>query len=251
MASELAFASTTGLATRDDLARSLGNAVAHMPAAGGDVSYLKMEKTGQWVFGQDDTPVEAGSLWAVNPASFMHGYVAWDTDAGGAPVKEVMVPVSQPLPALSSLPPLPPSARTGKPLEYKEQRAVQLVCIHDPGARGTDSDEGLLVEYKQSSVGAMRLFRGLASAILTRVTEGKDEIVPIVKLTNEDYKHAQYGRIYNPVMAITEWRSMTDTSKPTEAADDAAAEEEELAQEYAAVAAAAEADTPRRRARRD
>lgn len=250
MASELAFASTTGLATRDDLARSLGNAVAHMPAAGGDVSYLKMEKTGQWVFGQDDTPVEPGSLWAVNPQSFMHGYVAWDTDAGGAPVKEVMVPVSQPLPAQSSLPPLPPSARTGKPLEYKEQRAVQLVCVLDPGASGTDSDEGMLVEYKQSSVGAMRLFRGLASAILQRVMEGREEIVPIVKLTTEDYKHAQYGRIYNPVMAITEWRSMTDTSKPSDDPDNHVSEEAELAKEYAAVAAA-EADSPRRRARRD
>jgi len=248
MANDLAFASTAGLVSRDDLARSLGNAVAHMPAAGGDVQYLKMEKTGQWVFGQDETPVEPGSLWAVNPQSFMHGYVAWDTDAGGAPVKEIMVPVSQPLPVVSSLPPLPPSARSGKPLEYKEQRSVQLVCILDPGAKGSDSDEGTLVEYKQSSVGAMRLFRGLASSILQRVMEGKEEIVPIVKLTTEDYKHAQYGRIYNPVMSVTEWRSMNDTSAP---ADEATSEEDDLAAEYAEQAAAQSADAPRRRSRRD
>lgn len=245
MANDLAFAQTTGLVSRDDLVKSLSNAVAHMPAAaGGDMQYLKMEKSGQWVFGQDETPVEAGSLWALNPQSFMHGYVAWDTDAGGAPVKEVMVPVSQPLPALSSLPPLPPSARTGKALEYKEQRAVQLVCILDPGASDKDSDVGTLVEYKQSSVGAMRLFRGMADAILQRAMKGEDKIVPIVKLTSEDYKHSQYGKIWNPIFSIVEWRSMTDTSAPA-AEDD---EEAALAEEYEAVQAA---EAPRRRMRRD
>jgi hypothetical protein len=246
MANDIAFAPTNGLATRDDLVRSLSNAVANMPASGGDVQYLKMEKTGTWVFGQEETPVEKSSLWAINPQSFTHGYVAWDTDAGGAPVKEVMVPVSQPLPASSSLPPLPASARTGKALEYKEQRAVQLVCVLDPGAKGSDTDEGTLVEYKQSSVGAMKLFRGVADAILQRAMSGSDQLVPIVRLTNSDYKHAQYGKIFNPVFDIVEWRSMNDATKP--GAADAPEETDDLLDEYNA---AAEAEAPRRRARRD
>ena len=43
MANDLAFATATGLATRDDLARSLSNAVAHMPSSNGDMQYLMME----------------------------------------------------------------------------------------------------------------------------------------------------------------------------------------------------------------
>ena len=38
---------------------------------------LKMDKTGHWVFGADQTEVETGSLWAVNPYSFIHGFIAW------------------------------------------------------------------------------------------------------------------------------------------------------------------------------
>ena len=250
MANDLAFATATGLATRDDLARSLSNAVAHMPSSNGDMQYLKMEKAGTWVFGQEETPVEDGSLWAVNPNSFSHGYVAWDTDAGGAPVREVMVSVSQPLPPVASLPVLPASAKTGKALEYKEQRAVQLVCVFDPGASGSDSDEGTLVEYKQSSVGAMRLFKGVADAILQRLMKGDDAIVPIVRMTNDHYKHSQYGKIFTPVFDIVEWRSLTDTSKPG-AAPEPAQDEDELVAEYEATAAQEAADTPRRRARRD
>ena len=41
------------------------------------VVFLKMDKSGHWVFGVDRDEVEAGSLWAVNPFSFVHGYVAW------------------------------------------------------------------------------------------------------------------------------------------------------------------------------
>jgi len=40
---------------------------------------LKMDKTGHWVFGADQTEIEEGSLWAANPFSFVHGYIAWGT----------------------------------------------------------------------------------------------------------------------------------------------------------------------------
>jgi hypothetical protein len=43
---------------------------------------LKMDRTGHWVFGADQTEVEDGSLWAVNPFSFVHGYIAWGDGVG-------------------------------------------------------------------------------------------------------------------------------------------------------------------------
>lgn len=33
--------------------------------------YLKMDKTGHWVYGADQTEVEPDSLWAINPFSLL------------------------------------------------------------------------------------------------------------------------------------------------------------------------------------
>jgi hypothetical protein len=38
---------------------------------------IKMDRTGHWVFGADQTEAEADSTWAVNPFSFVHGFIAW------------------------------------------------------------------------------------------------------------------------------------------------------------------------------
>ena len=183
----------------------------------------------------------------MNPHSIQHGWVAWDSDAGGAPVSEVMVPASRPLPEHGSLPALPQGLK-GNTLQYKPQRSVQLVCVLDP-AGGKDNDEGTLAEYKQSSTGAMRLFKDLTEKLLQKLMEGDDKIVPVVKLTSSSYKHDRYGKIINPVFEFVEWRAMNDGSKPAAVADEVADEEAELAAEYNAVAA--EAETPRRRSRRD
>ena len=58
---------------------------------------LKMDKTGHWVFGADQTEVEDDATWAVNPFSFVHGFIAW---GDGEVLSEKMVSVSQPLPEL-------------------------------------------------------------------------------------------------------------------------------------------------------
>lgn len=250
MANDIAFANTAGLPSRDSLAASLNNVATSLPSVGGDVQYLKMEKgSGEWLYGQEETLVDPDSLWAVNPHSIQHGWVAWDSDAGGAPVQEIMVPSSRPLPPEGSLPQLPQGVK-GNQLSYKQQRSVQLVCIKDPNASGKDSDEGVLCEYKQSSVGAMRLFKDLIDKLLDKVRAGDDAIVPIVKLSHSSYKHDRYGKIINPVLEIVEWRAMNDASPvDKDEADEADDEEAALAAEYEA--AAADVETPRRRVRRD
>jgi hypothetical protein len=72
------------------------------PAAAAGVAILKMDKTGHWVFGADQTEVDAGSLWAVNPFSFVHGYIAWGE---GEVLGEKMVSITTPLPELEAAPP--------------------------------------------------------------------------------------------------------------------------------------------------
>ena len=81
------------------LADSLRN-VASGASSGGSV-ILKMDKTGHWVFGADQTEVEDSATWAINPFSFTHGYIAW---GDGDVLAEVAVPVSQPLPELDPAP---------------------------------------------------------------------------------------------------------------------------------------------------
>lgn len=244
MANDLTFGGSTGLMSRDTLAKSLNNASMSMPTVGSDVQYLKMDKgNGEWLYGQEETLVGANTLWAVNPHSFMHGWISWDTATGGPPLQEHMVSIMQPLPAVNSLPPVPSHAA------YKQQRSVQLVCIKDPDAKGADSDVGVTCEYKQSSYGAMKLFKTITDAVLAQITAGSDAIVPIVQLTHESYKHDKYGRVTNPVFKIVDWRTMNDTSAPSEV-DEVAEEEAALEEEYAAAAAEVKlADTPRRRDR--
>lgn len=250
----------TGLMSRDDLARSLNNVSAVAPRVGGEFQFLKMEKgTGEWVYGQEETVVEDGSLWAVNPNSLEYGYIAWPPEDSKSrePEGEVTVPISRPLPDMGTLRTKNPGGETtGRGWQY--QQSVVLVCING-------EDEGTTCQYKQSSVGSQKLFKSLVDSIMAQVSKGSDAIVPIVKLSSSSYKHDKYGKIVNPVWDIVEWRTMDDTSPVGETAEakaeapkaaakpvtpEAEAEEEALAAEYAAEQEAQQERAPRRRVRR-
>jgi len=259
----------TGLMSRDDLAKSLNNIATAAPRVGGEYQFLKMEKgTGDWVYGQEETVVEDGALWAVNPNSLEYGYIAWPPEESKSrePEGEVMVPINRPLPLQSSLRTRNPDGETtGRGWQY--QQSVVLVCING-------EDEGTVCQYKQSSVGSQKMFKTLIDAIGDQVKKGSDAIVPIVSLKAAPYKHDKYGKIINPVWDIVEWRTMDDTSPVGEAAapepeakeparrraapaattaPEPTDEDEALAAEYAAEkeaqAPSAEA-SPRRRVRR-
>lgn len=272
---EVATRPTTGfgLINREDLAKSLNNAAVSMPSVGGDHAYLKMlskgRDSGTWVYGQEDTEVEPDSLWALNPTSIKHGYVAWDSNAGGPPVQEVMVPALMRLPSKDSLPVLPmgaPDKKSGKSeqLTYDNQMSIEAVCV-------SGEDEGVTIEYKQSSVGALKLFGKLVKLITAQVEKG-DDIVPIGKWGYSTYPHTNkaYGEIYNPEFEIVEWRTVEDTSAPADKepakeepkrgraaapaeaskAEEPADDAEDVAAAYAAEQAAQAEATPRRRQRR-
>ena len=271
---EVATRPTTGfgLINREDLAKSLNNAAVSMPSVGGDQQYLKMltkgRDAGTWVYGQEETEVEEGSLWAINPLSIKHGYVAWDTHAGGAPVQEIMVSINRQLPSKDSLPVLPPGTPSKKApnvpvdLEYADQRSFDAVCI-------SGADEGVTVEYKQSSAGSMKLFSKVVNALLDQVSKG-DDIVAVGKWGFSSYDHKTYGEIYNPEFEIVEWRTVEDTSAPADKepakeepkrgraaapaeaskAEEPADDAEDVAAAYAAEQAAQAEATPRRRQRR-
>jgi len=172
----------------------------------GNTVILKMDKTGHWVFGADQTEVEDDSLWAINPFSFTHGYIAW---GDGEVLGEKMAPVTQPLPELE---PAPPGAKKG----WEPQTGLSLTCI-----KGEDRDTE--ARFQTTSVGGRRAVADLAQAIATQVEKDQSKPVPVVRLKKSHYLHKSYGRIYTPVFDVVEWVSLDGPD--AEVKEEAAAEE--------------------------
>jgi hypothetical protein len=200
--------SAANLPSVTSLSTALRALETEVGAAG--VVILKMDKTGHWVFGADQTEVDDGSTWAVNPFSFVHGFIAW---GDGEVLGEKMVSVSQPLPELEEAPPM---ARKG----WETQVGMSMKCL-------SGEDKGMEVRYTTTSVGGKRSVQALAVAIATQVDTDPKLPVPIVNLEKEHYSHKSYGRIYTPIFKITSWMSMTDESGTL--AEETAVEVEETA----------------------
>lgn len=165
---------------------------------------IKMDKTGHWVFGADQEEVEADSTWAVNPFSFVHGYIAWgDGDVLG----EKMVSVSEPLPEMDDAPPM---AKRG----WEVQVGMSIKCL-------TGEDKGMEARYTTTSAGGKRGVQTLAVAIAEQVDKDQTKPVPVVLLKKEHYQHKSYGRIFTPLFDIQSWVSM-DGEEPVAEAEEVA-----------------------------
>jgi hypothetical protein len=173
------------------------------------VVIIKMDKTGHWVFGADQTEIEDDALWAINPFSFVHGFIAW---GDGEVLGEKMVSVSQPLPELDAA---PPNAKKG----WEAQVGLSMKCI-------SGEDKGMEARYTTTSVGGKRSVQALAVAIATQVEKDQTKPVPVVLLKKEHYTHKSYGRIFTPIFGVQEWVSMdAETSEPNTEVESAFEEE--------------------------
>ena len=152
---------------------------------------IKMDRTGHWVFGADQTEAEEDARWAVNPFSFVHGFIAW---GDGEVLAEKLVPVTEPIPELEAA---PPGAKKG----WEPQTGLSLKCI-------SGGDAGLEARFTTTSVGGRRAVQTLAVAIAQQVEKDQTKPVAIVRLAKDHYSHKSYGRIYTPVFEIVEWVSM-------------------------------------------
>lgn len=168
---------------------------------------IKMDKTGHWVFGADQTEVEDDATWAVNPFSFIHGYIAWGE---GEVLGEKMVSVSEPLPEMEAA---PPNAKRG----WEAQVGMSLKCI-------SGSDKDMEARYTVTSVGGKRAVQQLAIAIAEQVEKDQSKPVPVVRLKKDHYTHKSYGRIYTPVFEVVEWVGMDGKADEPEAVEAPAAE---------------------------
>ena len=182
---------------------SLSQALRSVTASEGTgVAILKMDKTGHWVFGADQTEAEDDATWAVNPFSFVHGFIAW---GDGEVLGEKMVPITDPLPDVG-LAPL--NAKHG----WQKLSGMSLKCM-------SGEDEGLEVRYAVTSVGGRKAVQALAIAIAEAVEKDATKPVPVVLLKKEHYQHKSYGKIFTPLFSIQKWIGM-DTGSAALIADE-------------------------------
>lgn len=208
--SNLVAFSQAGLPAVSTLSTALRSIQSDVGPAGTVI--LKMDKTGHWVFGADQTEVEDDSKWAINPFSFVHGFIAW---GDGEVLAEKMTSVSQPLPELDEA---PPGAKKG----WETQVGLSLKCI-------SGEDKGMEARYTTTSVGGKKAVQALAVAIATQVEKDQDKPVPVVELGKEHYTHKSYGRIYTPIFKVIDWTSMDGEVEAQEEAPAIEAPKEEAA----------------------
>jgi hypothetical protein len=188
--SNLTVFSNAGLPAVASLSTALRSIQAEAGPSG--VAILKMDKTGHWVFGADQTEIEDDSLWAINPLSFVHGFIAW---GDGEVLGEKVSPVSSPLPEME---PAPAGAKRG----WETQVGLSVKCING-------EDKGLEARYSTTSVGGKKAVQALALAIAEQVDRDQTKPVAIVRLKKDHYQHKSFGRIFTPVFDVVEWVSMS------------------------------------------
>lgn len=187
---------SAGLPAVQNLAASLRKLEQAAPSV---MVILKMDKTGHWVFGAEQEEVENGSRWAVNPLSFVHGYIAWGK---GEALGEMMAPITDPLPEVG----VPPS---GADRGWEMQLGFSLKCI-------SGEDAGMEARYSTTSVGGKRAVQQLGLAIATQVEKAPDRPVPVITLGKDSYQHKSYGRVFTPVFEVQEWVSMNGEEPASE-----------------------------------
>ena len=161
---------------------------------------LKMDKTGHWVYGADQTEIDKDGRWAVNPLSFVHGYIAWGE---GEVLAEKMVPVTEEPPELD-VP--PPGAKRG----WEQQVGMSVKCLDG-------EDAGTEARYTVTSVGGKRALHQLFTKVADQLDKDQETPVAVVKLGSEYYQHKSYGRVYTPVFDVIEWISLDGA--PAESVD--------------------------------
>jgi hypothetical protein len=152
---------------------------------------LRFLKTNKWVHGLDEVDVHQDDVWAVNPASFEHGWIAWG--AAGV-IEEAMVSIIDPMPNLIHTPPVEQCKRG-----VEKQFSCELQAM-------TGDYAGVVVTFSASNKGGTEALVQLAQVIGNRVRLQPESAIPLVRLKSTSYRHSKHGTVYKPAFEVMEWR---------------------------------------------
>jgi hypothetical protein len=164
---------------------------------------FRSREEGIWTIGQKGTVVDEGAAAAINLVSLRHGWINFSDD--NKVLGEHLVPASQPKPLVTELP--------DHESPWVEQLAVDLKFID-----GTDA--GSEVTYKPTTVGGKDVLLGVIDTTLNRIRDDLHDgkTVPVVRLERDSYQHAKFGRVWVPLLTITDWMSPEGPLPPSASA---------------------------------
>ena len=180
-----------------NLAKGLAQS-AQQASSGGDGSFMKFTKFGEWTWGTESTEVEEDALWAIHPQGFQHGWIAWGDkkhNNNGTKLGETMVAATEPLPPQNTLPEVQGS--------WAQQISVQMICL-------SGMDKGTKVLFNSCSTGGRKVYNTIVNAVVGEITAGSEKVAPVVTLDSDHYTHKEYGKIFTPVMRVEDWNTLED-----------------------------------------
>lgn len=213
---------------------ALANALRNIRSGTDSGSLIKFSgKTGKVTMGIDNDEVSKDAEFAVNPFSFIQGYIAWNSKAGEV-AGEIMRPVTEPMPTIGEA---PENSEKG----WEVQLGFSVKCIYG-------DEEGAKARYITSSYGGRKAVDKLAQAIAQQIQKDLSTPVPVIAIEAESYQHKDKSRgtIYTPLFTVLEWIGFEEEVAEADIVDDA--EPEISAGE--APAPEVKAEEPARRSRR-
>lgn len=166
-----------------------GNKVQQTAAGGGAFIRFDAKRTGEWVYGMEAEPV-TGDVFSLDVASLKHGYVQWHMKKAN----RLMVPINQPLP------------EPQEPIHYTDAKGKPQVDEANEARSFEGSfEDGVKFNFEGSTFGARKAIDAMLAELFTRAAAGSVFIFPQVELGTNSYDHAQFGKVYEPVLTCVAW----------------------------------------------
>lgn len=182
------------------------------PIVGGD-PFLKLTKDGTWEYGPENIEVQPGSLWAIDPTSFLRGYTCWtdypkELRRKNDKMGEIMVPLGAKRPDEKTLPEHI-DRDSGTKWPWTPALGVVMVCL-------TGEDKGQRVLYTTNSKSGTRLLDKYFEKMKVNLAENRP--VAVIELKHDSYQDKTWGKTIIPFFEYAEWRALEDAT-PIEQAE--------------------------------